>query len=52
MMRLVNPLILQYAKPTAEIIDVGKEPYTKHIQQEDINLKIVAAAKSIKLLYV
>ena len=22
--RLVNPLILQYAKPTAEIIDVGK----------------------------
>ena len=29
--RLVNPLILQYAKPTTEIIDVGKKPYTKHI---------------------
>ena len=41
--RLVNPLILQYAKPTTEIIDVGK-PY-KHIQQEGINLKIVAAKK-------
>ena len=25
--RLVNPLILQYAKPTTEIIDVGKTLY-------------------------
>ncbi|AUW63212.1 uroporphyrinogen-III C-methyltransferase [Staphylococcus hominis] len=48
--RLVNPLILQYAKPTTEIIDVGKKPYTKHIQQEGINLKIVAAAKKYKIV--
>lgn len=37
--RLVNPFILQYAKPEIEIIDVGKKPYTKHIQQEIINQK-------------
>lgn len=48
--RLVNPLILQYAKPTTEIIDVGKKPYTKHIQQEDINLKIVEATKKYKVV--
>ncbi|CAA3821134.1 Uroporphyrinogen-III methyltransferase [Staphylococcus aureus] len=39
--RLVNPLILQYANLTTEIIDVGKKPYTKHIQQEKINDCIV-----------
>ena len=32
--RLVNPLILQYANLTTEIIDVGKKPYARHIQQE------------------
>ena len=37
--RLVNPFILQYAKPEIEIVDVGKKPYTKHIQQESINQK-------------
>ena len=29
----------------AEFIDVGKKPYAKHIQQDEINLKIVEAAK-------
>ncbi|MGA4514850.1 uroporphyrin-III C-methyltransferase [Staphylococcus caledonicus] len=43
--RLVNPLILQYAPATTEVIDVGKKPYVKHIQQDDINLKIVEAAQ-------
>lgn len=43
--RLVNPLILQYAPADAEIIDVGKKPYAKHIQQDEINLKIVEATK-------
>lgn len=43
--RLVNPLILQYAPADAEFIDVGKKPYAKHIQQDEINLKIVEAAK-------
>ncbi|MDU4601961.1 MAG: SAM-dependent methyltransferase, partial [Staphylococcus warneri] len=42
--RLVNPFILQYAKPDIEIIDVGKKPYTKHIQQEAINQKMIEAA--------
>ncbi len=42
--RLVNPLILQYANLTTEIIDVGKKPYAKHIQQEKINDCIVEAA--------
>lgn len=43
--RLVNPLILQYANLTTEIIDVGKKPYAKHIQQEKINECIVEAAR-------
>lgn len=42
--RLVNPFILQYAKPEIEIVDVGKKPYTKHIQQESINQKTIEAA--------
>ena len=42
--RLVNPLILQYAKPEIEIVDVGKKPYTKHIQQDNINQLMVKAA--------
>lgn len=42
--RLVNPLILQYANLTTEIIDVGKKPYAKHIQQEKINDCIVEAS--------
>ena len=43
--RLVNPLILQYSSFQTELIDVGKKPYCKHIQQEDINLKIVQMAE-------
>lgn len=42
--RLVNPFILQYAKPEIEIVDVVKKPYTKHIQQESINQKTIEAA--------
>ncbi|RQX27527.1 uroporphyrinogen-III C-methyltransferase [Staphylococcus warneri] len=42
--RLVNPLILQYAKPEIEIVDVGKKPYTKHVQQDNINQLMVKAA--------
>ncbi|MEP9819483.1 uroporphyrinogen-III C-methyltransferase [Staphylococcus sp. KY49P] len=43
--RLVNPFILQLAKPEIEIIDVGKRPYQKHIQQTEINEQIVLAAQ-------
>ncbi len=42
--RLVNPLI-RCARLTTEIIDVGKKPYAKHIQQEKINDCIVEAAR-------
>lgn len=43
--RLVNPFILQLAKPEIEIIDVGKRPYQKHIQQTEINEQIILAAR-------
>lgn len=43
--RLVNPLILQYAPADAEFIDVGKKPYAKHIQQDEINLKSLKRLK-------
>ena len=43
--RLVNPFILQLAKPESEIIDVGKRPYQKHIQQSEINEQIISAAQ-------
>lgn len=43
--RLVNPLIIQYASPNIEIIDVGKRPYNKHIQQCEINERIIECAR-------
>ncbi|MGN5882876.1 uroporphyrinogen-III C-methyltransferase [Staphylococcus simulans] len=42
--RLVNPFILQLAAPGIEIVDVGKKPYSRHIQQGEINDIIVEAA--------
>ena len=50
--RLVNPLILQYAPADAEFIDVGKKPYAKHIQQDEINLKSLKRLKSTKQSFV
>ncbi|SCS81711.1 uroporphyrinogen-III C-methyltransferase [Staphylococcus caeli] len=44
--RLVNPFILQLIRPETEIIDVGKKPYHKHIQQQQINEQIVTAAQN------
>lgn len=44
--RLVNPFILQLVKPETEIIDVGKKPYHKHIQQQQINNQLVIAAQN------
>ncbi|MDN5906847.1 MAG: uroporphyrinogen-III C-methyltransferase [Staphylococcus equorum] len=43
--RLVNPFILQLVRPEIEIINVGKEAYRKHIQQQVINEKLISAAK-------
>ncbi|MDG0844052.1 uroporphyrinogen-III C-methyltransferase [Staphylococcus equorum] len=43
--RLVNPFILQLVRPEIEIINVGKEAYRKHIQQQEINEKLISAAK-------
>lgn len=42
--RLVNPFILQLAPPEIEIIDVGKKPYSRHIQQSEINEVLLDAA--------
>jgi len=44
--RLVNPFILQLAKPGIKIINVGKQPYRKHIQQSEINRQLIDAASS------
>lgn len=46
--RLVNPFILQYASSQTKVINVGKKPYCKHIQQDEINQKIVEAAKQYR----
>lgn len=46
--RLVNPLILQYASEKAVFVNVGKKPYHKHIQQVQINHKMIAAAHQYK----
>ncbi|MCG3399292.1 uroporphyrinogen-III C-methyltransferase [Staphylococcus massiliensis] len=42
--RLVNPFIIQFAKPEAELINVGKIPYGKQVKQEKINALLVEAA--------
>ena len=44
--RLVNPFILQLAKPGIKVINVGKQPYHKHIQQAEINRQLIDAASS------
>lgn len=43
--RLVNPFMLQLVKPDAVLIDVGKKPYHIHVQQQDINEKLIKSAK-------
>ncbi|RIP37340.1 uroporphyrinogen-III C-methyltransferase [Staphylococcus gallinarum] len=42
--RLVNPFMLQLARPEIPIIDVGKLPYSKHIKQDEINELLVTTA--------
>ena len=46
--RLVNPGILIWAKPRAELIDVGKMPGGKKTEQEAIGKKLIQAARSGK----
>ena len=46
--RLVNPGILIWAKPRAELIDVGKMPGGKRTGQEVIGKKMIQAARSGK----
>ncbi|MCS7253536.1 MAG: uroporphyrinogen-III C-methyltransferase [Armatimonadota bacterium] len=43
--RLVNKAILRYAKPSAELIYVGKEPYGHSHSQEQINQLLVTKVK-------
>ena len=44
--RLVNPGILVWAKPRAELVDVGKEPGGKRTEQDVIGKSLMQAAKS------
>jgi len=46
--RLVNPGILIWAKPGAELIDVGKMPGGKRTEQDVIGKKLIQAARSGK----
>ncbi|HEY7535186.1 MAG TPA: uroporphyrinogen-III C-methyltransferase [Thermodesulfobacteriota bacterium] len=47
---LVNPSILNYAQPEAEIIYAGKQTGSKEMSQEEINLLLVDKAKSGKIV--
>jgi uroporphyrin-III C-methyltransferase len=47
---LVNPEILDYARPECRKIYVGKKPYVKRISQEEINNKIVSEAKKFHIV--
>ncbi len=42
--RLVNPSLLTYAKPTAELIDAGKRPGFQRLSQDQINELLVDRA--------
>ena len=44
--RLVSPGILEWARPDAEIIDVGKEPHGRATPQEKINRLLVEHAQA------
>ena len=43
--RLVNPGILVWAKPGAELVDVGKEPGGKRTEQDVIGKSLMQAAQ-------
>ena len=42
--RLANPVLLEYARPGAELIDVGKRPDRHVLPQEEINALLVERA--------
>ena len=46
--RLVNPTLLNYAKPDAELIYAGKSPGRHALTQDDINLILVQKAREGK----
>lgn len=48
--RLVNPFILQLARPEIPIIDVGKLPYSKHVKQDEINDLLIETASKYDLV--
>jgi uroporphyrinogen III methyltransferase/synthase len=48
--RLVNPQLLRFAPPEAELIYVGKEPGTKAFTQEDINRLLADKARQGKVV--
>lgn len=48
--RLVNPFILQLARPEIEIINIGKKPYKQHIQQDEINELLIKYAQKHRVI--
>lgn len=48
--RLVSPQILDYARPDAELIYVGKSPERHTLKQEEINRLLVDKAKEGKVV--
>ncbi|ARU60126.1 uroporphyrinogen-III C-methyltransferase [Tumebacillus avium] len=48
--RLANPVLLDYAKPGAELIYVGKLPDRHSLPQEEINALLVAKAQEGKVV--
>ena len=48
--RLANPNLLKHAKPTIELIDVGKAPNNHQYSQEEINQLLIDKAKAGRIV--
>jgi uroporphyrin-III C-methyltransferase len=48
--RLVAPALLQEARPEAELIDVGKQPRQRRLEQEDIHALMIEKARAGRLV--
>jgi len=48
--RLINPVLLKYARPEAELVFVGKIPGSNRSRQEEINRLLVSRAKEGKVV--
>jgi uroporphyrinogen III methyltransferase/synthase len=48
--RLIGRLLLAYAPPHAELIDVGKQPHCHVVPQDEINALLIARARTGKVV--